>query len=676
MRGLAFSRLLMLVVLVPLIGLGIFGSKLTYDNWSRYSNLSRAMSVLRLAQATARFAGIAIPGEGMLNREVIVGRGDRSKLPAQRRVTDDLYRAIKDAAAELDAHSPLLDEQLSLFDERMQAMVALRAQVDAGVLKSPNESTKVVSPAAMVAVDLIGTSSAVVNDAVLSRRIFALYATLEFIESALVQRGSGEVALREGRLSPEFFVVFTRGVTHNETFGKLFRAYAPPEAVRYYNAFDAADGRDLAQLRKFALANAGQPASEAQIRRWLEINHHLSDTLDEILTATVDSVGAEGERMLGEARRDMFIYLGLTLIALIGVVTLARMVMRTVRDLLGELASAMDKMRDGNYDIAIPHAKRGDEIGVMARAVEGFRENFVAVAARENERKNAAATAERKSLLARLAGDFEAVIGNIVGAVSSASGELTTAATTLTKTAETTQQLSTTVAAASDEASTNVQSVAAATEEMTGSIGEIGRRVQESSGIAGEAVGQARKTDERIGKLAEAASRIGDVVKLITAIAEQTNLLALNATIEAARAGAAGKGFAVVAQEVKQLAAQTAKATSEISGQIGEMQAATQDSVAAIKEIGGTISRISEIATTIASAVEEQGAATQEISRNVQQAAAGTAKVAGNIADVNAGAAKTGAASAEVLAAARSLSQQSDRLTTEVQKFLATVRAA
>jgi methyl-accepting chemotaxis protein len=200
--------------------------------------------------------------------------------------------------------------------------------------------------------------------------------------------------------------------------------------------------------------------------------------------------------------------------------------------------------------------------------------------------------------------------------------------------------------------------------------------VRESSDIAKEAVGPAQKTDQRINKLAQAATRIGDVTQLITTIAEQTNLLALNATIEAARAGEAGKGFAVVAQEVKQLASQTAKATSEISTQIAEMQAATQDSVAAIKEIGGTIGRISEIATTIASSVEQQGAATHEITRNVQQAASGTAQVANNITAVSDGAAKTGTASADVLTAAHALSDQSKRLRSEVEKFLATVRAA
>ena len=182
--------------------------------------------------------------------------------------------------------------------------------------------------------------------------------------------------------------------------------------------------------------------------------------------------------------------------------------------------------------------------------------------------------------------------------------------------------------------------------------------MQESSRIAGEAVKQAEKTDDRIEELSQAAGRIGDVVKLITAIAEQTNLLALNATIEAARAGEAGRGFAVVASEVKALAAQTAKATDEIGTQIAGMQAATQDSVAAIKEIGGTIKPISEIASTIAAAVEEQGAATQEIARNVQQAAQRTGEVAGNITDVNRGAGETGSASAQVLSSAQSLSHR------------------
>ena len=242
--------------------------------------------------------------------------------------------------------------------------------------------------------------------------------------------------------------------------------------------------------------------------------------------------------------------------------------------------------------------------------------------------------------------------------------------------ADTTRRLSNSTANASHEVSESIQSTAAATEEITSSVNEISRQVQESSRVARVAVEQAGKTDASINELSSAAARIGDVVKLITAIAEQTNLLALNATIEAARAGDAGRGFAVVASEVKALASQTAKATDEITAQIAGMQTATGASVETIREISGTINLISEISAAIAAAVEEQGAATQEIARNVQQAAELSARVATNITDVDRGNSETGAASTQMLAAAQSLSKESNHLQTEVRNFLATIRAA
>jgi methyl-accepting chemotaxis protein len=353
-------------------------------------------------------------------------------------------------------------------------------------------------------------------------------------------------------------------------------------------------------------------------------------------------------------------------------------VARGITKPLQRITVTMNALAGGNLDVDVPGIGRDDEIGEMATAVEVFKSNAVARQGLEAEHKEAEirAVARRKADMVKLADDFEGAVGEIIETVSSASSQLEASAGTLNATAERAQELATVVAAASGEASTNVQSVASATEEMSSSVNEISRQVQASARMATAAVDQARTTNDRVSELSKAAARIGDVVELINTIAGQTNLLALNATIEAARAGEAGRGFAVVASEVKALAEQTAKATGEIGQQVAGIQAATQDSVNAIKEISGTIEKLSEISSTIAAAVEEQGAATQEISRNVQQAAHGTQQVSSNIADVQRGASETDSASSQVLHAAQSLSGDSNRLKLEVGKFLNSVRAA
>jgi len=347
---------------------------------------------------------------------------------------------------------------------------------------------------------------------------------------------------------------------------------------------------------------------------------------------------------------------------------------------LFEIEKAALEMSEGNVTTIIEGTSRHDEIGGIARSLTTLRDSLKAAEAlrteQDKERAAQVAAAARSAEVFKHADTFEIVVGGIVETMSAAFNQLKSAATTLTGTADSTQELSVKVVAASTEASTNVNSVASATQEMASSVDEIGRQVHESARIAGEAVEQAHKTNDRVNALSQAANRIGDVVELINTIAGQTNLLALNATIEAARAGDAGRGFAVVASEVKMLAEQTGKATGEIGQQIASIQSATQESVVAIKEISVTIGRISEISSMIAAAIEEQGAATQEISRNVQQAAKGTEQVASNITDVQRGASATGSASSQVLSSAESLSTESNRLKLEVGKFLETVRAA
>jgi methyl-accepting chemotaxis protein len=390
------------------------------------------------------------------------------------------------------------------------------------------------------------------------------------------------------------------------------------------------------------------------------------------VSSNIDAQLAHGATL----SRLMLLGTGLIGLLLLGMTLLVtRGVTRPLRGMVRD----MNKLAAGDFALVLPGLGRSDEIGAMAEAVEQFKLTTLERVRREAEQQEAgrrAAATQRQLTLRKLADGFEEAVGDMVTAVTSMSQDLEDAAHTLNNNADSTRELSIAVAAASGEASLNVRSVAQATQELTTSVSEISERAHESSRIAGDAVRQAEQTDDRIAALWKAASRIGNVVKLITDIAEQTNLLALNATIEAARAGDAGKGFAVVASEVKTLATQTARATEDIRSVIAEMQAATGESVNAIKEIGATIGRISEIATAIAAAVEEQSAATVEIARNVEQAAQSTGRVAGNVDDVNRAASETSSASSQVFASAKVLSGEGAKFRQTVEKFLETVRAA
>src|SRR5215813_7796686 len=317
--------------------------------------------------------------------------------------------------------------------------------------------------------------------------------------------------------------------------------------------------------------------------------------------------------------------------------------MRAMTDVMARLAG-------GSLDIEIPSLHRQDEVGAMARAVQVFRENALCVQEMEEAQAGMQAKAEhgRKAAMTEVATAFEQAVGRIIDAVSSAASEIERASAGLTATARKNHELSTEAASASGRSSSNVQSVATASEQMAVSVGEIGRQVQQSESVTQEAVRQAEQTNERIAELSQSAGRIGEVVKMIAAVAEQTNLLALNATIEAARAGEAGRGFAVVALAVWAASALTSKATEEIGAQITQMQSATEQSVSAIKKIGDTIGQISGISTAIASAVEQQGASTREIARNVQQAARDTVEVGNSLVDVSQGAANTNSEAEQV----------------------------
>jgi methyl-accepting chemotaxis protein len=414
--------------------------------------------------------------------------------------------------------------------------------------------------------------------------------------------------------------------------------------------------------------NDANRSNRQQLNNEMEALVDFNDKKMAVLTSGIDSFYANRLAILvAVSAGGVVVGLALAIWVVAGSVT--RPIVRLTQRMLA--------LAEGDTANPVLAADRTDEIGQMARAVVVFRDKLIKVAMLESERaEENEAKERRRQVVDRMVSDFTLEIDRVTGLLTRSSSSLKTAAEAMSETANATANRSTAVAAGGEEASRNVQTVAAAVEELSASTREISERVQETAGTAGKATDEVRRTKVCIGGLRQAAERIGEVVKLIADISSKTNLLALNATIEAARAGEAGKGFAVVASEVKALATQTARATEEIAQQVASIQSATVEAETSIGGVFGTIERVSGISTTIASAVEEQGAATQEIARNVQQAAAGTGEVSANIAEVAKATDLTRASASSVFDAAAGLGEQSASLRQHVEAFVAELKAA
>ncbi len=576
-------------------------------------------------------------------------------------VVKSLGNAAKDRLDLANRHQRLYEElrthQAAFVTAANPAMMSAQANINA-ILTSANLSTDDATEAAR-AVELLGNVASSIN-IVASDMMAALSApTNEALEQI-------SASLESAR---------TRATSSLEALpDRRSTADIKAAAQKLLPLADGKDGVVKVRQRELDSHDYGQLILD----EFRKLNTGLGISVQQL----VDGVQTETETSSSQARHS--IALSTQVMMVLGVLTLIGSILfvwlyvgRNILWRISELQRAMKVLSSGDLETKIGRGRHHDEIAVMADSLEVFRENMIRARTLGADReRDQLSRAERASRMEARIMDFEASVRGALERVQSSANTMETTAQSMSATADRSSALVSTVASAAEQTSVNVQTVSSGTEELSSSILEIGRQVINSTEIASKAVSEARKTDATMQGLADNAARISTVIDLIQTIASQTNLLALNATIEAARAGEAGRGFAVVASEVKNLASQTAKATEDIRAQIANMQQGTTAAVGTIQGIGLTIGEINEITTTIAAAVEEQGAATREIARNIQHAATGTSEVSSNIVGVSQASADAGAEASHVLAASGALRREADVLREEIDAFLSSIRAA
>lgn len=722
---LVMAMALPILAVIFLAGMSVFELAGTSERMSRIADLSRfSMLVGDLVHELQKERGTSAV---FLNSK---GQQFAAELPAQRKVTSERLSTLREGLGGI-ALAEYPREVREAIENALAATADLdtrRQEISAHRISGP-ESNRFFG-------GLIGRLLAIPREAVKSSEdattttsLLAYHSYLSAKERAGQERATGAVGFASGQFTAEQHRTFLTVVAEQRNFFDAFDAYATAEQrVFARETVAGAVVSEVESMRAVAVnAGPGAPLGDIAGSAWFKATTARIDLMKKVEDRIATDLGSHATAIVGEARRALtaqsVMAIAVVCLSLLVMIRLARGITRPLRAMTGVMASLAKK----DWSVAVPGMDRADELGAIAKAVAVFKQNGLdnerleresaenlrreeaakiereerarEAQAEEHRREEAARLAEeqrrhdaeaaerdaeararaeaesrRKAEMSALAESFEASIKKVVETVGSAATQVQANAQTVAATAEETTRQAAAVAASSEQTSANVQTVAAASEELAASIDEIARQVSQSAAVAAQASERARATGATVDGLAQAASKIGEVVGLINQIASQTNLLALNATIEAARAGEAGKGFAVVASEVKSLANQTARATEEISRQIGEVQEATANAVSAIREIGDTIQEINHIATGIAAAVEEQTSATREISRNVQEASSGTQEVSRNISGVTQAAAEAGEAIGQMNNAATALSRQAATLSGEVDAFIARVR--
>ncbi len=676
------SGRIVFLVLLPFVGFLATGGMVLHEKRGLLLDLQRLSQVTQLTREIGELVH-EMEAERGVSAIVVNTKGAqfRAELDAQRLRVNARLSAYQQHAARLETlTNDALRRRLTTARTGLDRLTIIRQNVDqrwVGASAVAEAYTSIVGGL----LDLASESVTAAADSQIARGLSAYVNLIQASQRAGQERATGAEAFSAGRLDSAQRRRFIELVNEQQTYFDMSLVYATDDQdASYREALNGEAVEEVQRIRKLVEEASGDLAELTKglsASHWFAVSTARIAQLKKIEDRLAADILATEKTLRAEASAAFFSLLLLlgTLILLTAWITLK--IIRSITKPLIAIAASMEKLAGGDLEVRVTSVWRRDEVGTLARALQVFKDKMIEAraltTAQEEARHAKEARDEKRESLSRT---FEANAELLAQALGKAAAGMAVTARSMSATAEETNQKTVTVAAAAEQASLNVHTVASAAEELYSSIGEIGRQVSKSSDIASRAVQDARRTDSTVQRLAEMAQKIGEVVDLIKNIANQTNLLALNATIEAARAGDAGKGFAVVASEVKSLANQTAKATEDITDQISHIQAATKDAVDAIRGIGSVIGEISHIAVTLAAAIEEQGAATQEIARNVHEAAGGTKDVTENIASVKQATATTGAAATDVLSAANELTKQAERLTSEVNTFISGLKAA
>jgi len=681
LANVSIGRRLALALLVPVVGLVLFAGSHVVDKRGVMTEMAALQTLATLAPDISNVVH-ELQKERGASAGYIGAKGGTftAKLTDQRKASDRVMARLDTALAAFDAGSygPAFSARLTQARARLAEVKAVRTKVTAFDMPVQEMATWYTDTIAAL-LDVIGEMALISSDAEVTRLITAYTNFLQGKERSGIERAMGANGFSAGKFEPAVYQRFLTLIGQQTAFMDVFRRFVAEDLRKAHDEVLASTpAQTVERMRKVAIestftGNTGDVTGTAWFDAITAKIDLLKDVEDRIATRLVRRAAAIGDAAATTFWTMLMVTLALLAVTAALVTAIARGITRPIKDLTAE----MGVLAEGNTAIEVPGRDRGDEIGAMAAAVQVFKERMI-----ENDRMQAERERDQQARIARaehmaeLTAAFDQKVSSMLEAVASATTELEATAGSMTQISEQTSDRSASVATAADQTSANVETVAAATDELSASIREIGERVNHSAQISRRAAEQAAHTDTIVQGLRDSAQRIGEVVDLINDVADQTNLLALNATIEAARAGDAGKGFAVVASEVKQLANQTSRATEDIRHQIAAVQDQTHEAVSAIGQIVSIIGEVSEAAAAIAGAVEEQNAATLEISRNVQEAAHGTKSVSDIIHTVNDAARETGSAAEQVLTSSTDLSSQADDLKRTVESFLDDVKRA